>query len=265
MRKYWIIFKMRLQSKLSYRWKVFFESFLRLLPTLVLIFVWERLTSVYGAISGYKYDDFVAYYILTFATGFFSRTGLMWEIDIGVRKGEFTSKVLKPVSLIGVLFSDMIARLFSKILMRAPSLLFLGIAIKDVRENIQIGLWEFGLVFLYLLIFFVFAFIWELAWSQFIFIMKEMGGIAGIVWNLGKILSGSILPLDLLPPIIYKIFMFLPFANGIYLSISFILGRSDLYDLLIGLSKVIVASLVVGIFVRIVWPKIIKNYVGVGI
>jgi ABC-2 type transport system permease protein len=265
MKKYLTLLKIRIQSRFSYKWHVFFEFFFGLIPIGVLILIWRRITADYGAIGGYTYDDFVAYYILSVGVTFFDRSNLMWKVDHGVRQGTFSAWFLKPMSLMGTLFTDMWARLISKLLMRTPALLFLCFILAPVRENYALSLGETLILIVYLFLYYGFILIYEMFWSQFIFVLKELGGIAGIVWNIRRLFTGNVMPLDLLPGWLFTLFKWAPFANGIYLSIQFMLGRADLGDLGLGALKIIGWSLLLSLLIKIIWPKIVKNYSGVGI
>lgn len=265
MNKYWLYLKLRVQSKFSYRLHVFIEFFLRLIPIFIVVYVWKRVTQDYGSVGGYDYEDFVAYYVLVSGVEIFGRSGLLWFIDAGVREGKFTDLFVKPVSVRGLLFAEVWAMLANKLISRLPAFLFLVFIIEPVRTNISLVLWHVPIVMLYLCLYYVFIYFWGLFCGQFIFLFKEMAGISGVYWNVRSVLSGRWIPIDLLPGWISGIMCMTPFANGTFVIVNFIMGRSDLNSLAIGAIKIFVWILIFGVLVKIIWPKIIKNFTGVGI
>lgn len=236
-----------------------------MIPIFIVIFVWKRITQDYGNVGGYSYEDFVAYYILVSGVEIFGRSGLLWFIDAGVRDGKFTALFVRPVSVRAIMFTENWARLVNKLMMRLPAFLLVAFLIEPVRTYISIDLWHIPVVFLYLCLYYVFIYFWGLFFGQFIFLFKDMAGMAGLYWNIRSVLSGRWIPIDLLPGWISGIMYMTPFANGTFVVVNFLMGRSDLGSLAIGAVKIFVWILIFWFLTNVIWPKVIKNFTGVGI
>jgi ABC-type uncharacterized transport system permease subunit len=55
MKKYFVLLKIRIQSRFSYRWHVFFEFFFKLIPIGILILVWRKGVAGYCEVDKKKY------------------------------------------------------------------------------------------------------------------------------------------------------------------------------------------------------------------
>ena len=94
---------------------------MRFLPIVTQIFLWGAVFSaIEGAadtelrqrpnIEGYRYQDFVAYYLLTMVSrAFSSMPGLACGIALQIRDGEIKKFLVQPVDLIGFLLLQRIA------------------------------------------------------------------------------------------------------------------------------------------------------------
>lgn len=249
---------------LTYRLKVTLAFFMELLPILVVIWVWKKITEESRSVSGYDYNDFVTYYMLSSGISLFSRTDLPFIFSRGVNSGQFSVWLVKPFSLKGYLLATGWSRLINKLIWRFPAFILLILVIPGVRENISIDLLGILVLVIYMSVYFIFNLLWELVWSQFIFVMEHSGGIVGIFWSIRTLFSGRIMPLDVLPVWISGIMALTPFAGGNYFPIAFIMGKTDYSGLAMGMASILAGIVLCGLVIQLVWPRLIKKYTGVG-
>src|SRR5437016_804024 len=85
LRTWWIILRIALEERLVYRGEFMLGTLFRFLPVITQIFLWSAVFDAVGAssaggqaargttaIAGYRYHDFIAYYLLTMVTRAFS-------------------------------------------------------------------------------------------------------------------------------------------------------------------------------------------------
>lgn len=265
MKKYWTYFKQRLQVRLAYKFHVIIEFLTSLIPLALKVVIWRAVLLNTGDVRGYGLNEFLVYYVLTLGVSFFYRTTVFYLVQRGVREGGFSGMLVKPWSFIGFMFTDTFSDLVNKLLTRGPIFLIMILAVSRIRSGLDIVWFDIPILLTYLMLYFVFTFFWELIFVQLIFIAKSGSGIHGTLYNLRQLLSGKMLPVDVLPGWLSGALLFLPFANGFFLPINFMMGEVSYGELGVGALKLIGYLIVVLLFLRITWPKIIKNYAGVGI
>lgn len=78
------------------------------------------------------------------------------------------------------------------------------------------------------------------------------------------LLSGELIPLDLLPTAVKNALLALPFANAVYVPVGYITGRIDSSLLIQGFLTTSVGILVIGWIARMSWNRGIRHYTGTG-
>lgn len=78
------------------------------------------------------------------------------------------------------------------------------------------------------------------------------------------LLSGELVPIDLMPKFLSKIFLFLPFSSGVYVPLAYLTGRGDINLLKTGFFNVTWAIALLGVFCVIFWKRGVREYTGTG-
>ena len=78
------------------------------------------------------------------------------------------------------------------------------------------------------------------------------------------LLSGELVPIDLMPKNLENLFLTLPFSSGVYIPLAYISGRAELGLLQKGFLNVTVAIAVMGVFCVFFWKRGIREYTGTG-
>src|SRR5204862_1445838 len=109
---WWTILRIALARRLAYRGDFPLGTLMRFLPIVTQIFLWFAVFQARGQrpVGGYKYTDFVAYYLLTMvARAFSSMPGLSSGIAGQIRSGEIKKFLVQPVDLLGFLLLGRVA------------------------------------------------------------------------------------------------------------------------------------------------------------
>ena len=108
----WTILRICLEERLVYRGDFALGTLMRFLPIVTQIFLWYSVFQSHGQqeLAGYRYDQFVAYYLLTMLSrAFSSMPGLASGITRQIRDGEIKKFLTQPIDLLGFLFLSRIA------------------------------------------------------------------------------------------------------------------------------------------------------------
>src|SRR5262245_18363664 len=109
---WWTILRIALAERLVYRGDFALGTLMRFLPIVTQIFLWFAVFQARGQqpVGGYKYEDFVAYYLLTMvARAFSSMPGLISGIGKEIRSGEIKKFLIQPIDLLGFLLLSRVA------------------------------------------------------------------------------------------------------------------------------------------------------------
>src|SRR5438270_9315958 len=108
LRKYYNIFRVSLVERLTYRGDFFLATFLRFLPMVTTILLWEAIYA--GApnddVVGYSRRQMIAYLLLVHVSRMFSSMpGLSGGIARDIREGTLKKYLIQPLDMIGYLLS----------------------------------------------------------------------------------------------------------------------------------------------------------------
>ncbi len=121
-RKYAKILRVSLQERFTYRADFLLGTFLRFLPILTTILLWQAIyagtakTSGTAQLSGFSYEEMIAYLLLVNITRMFSSMpGLAGGIARDIREGTLKKYLLQPIDMIWYLVAYRLAHKVSYI------------------------------------------------------------------------------------------------------------------------------------------------------
>ena len=109
---WWTILRISLEERLVYRGDFMLGTLMRFLPTITQIFLWYAVFSARDRqpITGYTYNDMIAYLLLTMiGRAFSSMPGLASGIGRDIRDGTIKKYLIQPVDMIGFLLLQRMA------------------------------------------------------------------------------------------------------------------------------------------------------------
>ena len=241
---WWTILRIALEERLVYRGDFALGTLMRFLPIVTQIFLWS---AVFGAMSsdgdaaassirGYRYDDFVAYYLLTMVTrAFSSMPGLASGIARQVRSGEIKKFLIQPIDLLGFL---LLSRLAHKAAYYSVALLPFALVFFLCRGYFVEG-WPDAVTLLAftasLLMAFVLGFFLESTLGLISFWLLEVSSLLFVYMLVNFFLSGHMFPLDMLPDPWRTLVGWLPLQYLAYFPAAVFLGKIQGADLVRGL------------------------------
>jgi ABC-2 type transport system permease protein len=241
LRKYFNIIRVSLIERLTYRGDFLLATFLRFLPMVTTILLWQAIFRGSGQIelSGWQMNEMISYLLLVHVSrAFSSMPGLALGITRDIRQGTLRKYLLQPIDMVAYLLSYRVAHKIAYILTSSLPYALLFFLCRGFFPG-----WPdwttLAAYLLALLLGFLIGFFFEAAIGMFGFWILEVTSFLYIINTLAFFVSGQMFPLDLLDsfsPLLVKTLKFLPFNYLAYFPAAVFLGKIQGHDLVFGLA-----------------------------
>ncbi len=226
-RKYFKIFRASLVERMTYRADFLLGTFLRFLPMVTTILLWQSIYQGSGqsSLNGFTYNEMIAYLLLTNISRMFSSMpGLAGGIARDIREGTLKRYLIQPLDMIGYLVAYRVAHKVAYIVTSALPYGILFFLCRHYFDSLPDAMtWVAFLISLVLA--FVVGFFFETCVGMVGFWFLEVTSLLYIVMTLNFFISGHMLPLDLLPEPWAGILKSLPFQYMAYFPAVVFLGK----------------------------------------
>ena len=111
-RKYYRVWRVSLAERMTYRADFLLGTFLRMLPMVTTILLWQAIYQGSGqsSLAGFQYREMIAYLLLVHISRMFSSMpGLASGIAREIREGSIKKYLTQPVDMLGFLFWSRVA------------------------------------------------------------------------------------------------------------------------------------------------------------
>jgi ABC-2 type transport system permease protein len=258
--KYWKILRVSLIERMAYRADFFLSTFLRFLPMLTTILLWQAIYAgsgkqKKGELAGFTFDEMIAYLLLVHISRMFSSMpGLAHGIARDVREGTIKKYLLQPIDMIAYLVAYRMAHKAAYIATSALPYAVLFALCAPFFEGFPDALTMLGYI-ASLLLGFLIGFFFEASIGMISFWFLEVTSFLYVVNTLNFFISGHMFPLDLLPPFWAGLLKALPFQYMAYFPAAVFLGKIEgealWYGLLAELAWAVAFILVARILFRL--------------
>ena len=250
-------------SNLEYRFNFIVDAFVQPILTVgieVLLWLARFKTAESTLIGGFSKESYLAYAVWA---PFLGRIAISWMYESmmveEVASGSINTILSRPLSFYEYYLSQMmgykvVTTVFSLLVPVAASIYFkLPIFFDRLAPALL-------LVIYYLFLVHTMSFII----STLGFFLTRVRSFT-LVKNLTLwLLGGELVPIDLMPLALQKIFLTLPFSAGVYIPLAYMTGRADIDLLYRGFGNVTVALLIAGTFGFFFWRRGLREYTGIG-
>lgn len=274
-RAWWTFFRVSIEERLVYRGDFALGTLMRFLPIVTQIFLWFAIFDAVGRtqsgeseISGYRYEDMVAYYLLAMVSrAFSSMPALTRGIATQIQTGEIKKFLIQPIDMIGCL---LVQRVAHKLVYYSIAIVPFALVFFLCRSFFVEGWPEpevFAAFVASLIMAFLIGYFLEACIGLIGFWFLEVTSITFIYMLLSFFLSGHMFPLDLLPtdPINWRALVdFLPLKYLAYYPAAIFLGKVESGDLMRGLCIEAGWLCFFILLARIMWSRGVKRYSGFG-
>ena len=224
MGKYLEVGKVSMKAQMTYRFDVYIGSVLPFVRVFLAYALWKVLYTGKTEIGGMSFGMMVTYYIIcAFIQRLDQSVGLVWDTAGEIREGRFSKYMVRPISPLGHFMSVSLAR---SLYILVVTLFTVGILALVFQNNFVMpsslinlacatitGL--LGLIFLALLNYLT---------ALLAFKFNDVTGWHLLKSNVVEFLTGTMIPLSLLPAGIQNGMHFFPFYYIHYISASLYLG-----------------------------------------
>lgn len=240
LRTWWVILRICLEERLVYRGDFALGTLMRFLPIVTQIFLWYAIFEARGqaSLAGYRYEEFVGYYLLTMVgRAFSSMPGLASGIARQIREGEIKKFLIQPVDLLSFLFLSRVAHklAYYSVAIGPFALVFFLCRgyFRDLPDTAATHSPVAMLAFvLSLILSFLLGFYLESCLGLIGFWFLEISSLLFVYMLFNFFLSGHMFPLDVLPEPWRAIVEFLPLKYLAYFPAAVFLGKIHGIDLL---------------------------------
>lgn len=239
LRKYAKIFRVTLIERMTYRADFLLSTFLRFLPMLTTILLWQAIYSASGQsqIEDFGFDEMIAYLLLVNISRMFSSMpGLAGGIAREIRDGTLKKYLLQPLDILGYLLSYRLAHKVSYIVASAlPYAILFYLCRSFFRGHVPTDATTWLAYLVSLVLAFFVGFYFEASVGMVGFWFLEVTSLLYIVMTLNFFVSGHMLPLDLLGEPWAGLLKMLPFQYMAYFPAVVFLQKVEGTKLLEGL------------------------------
>jgi ABC-type uncharacterized transport system, permease component len=264
MRKYLEVLKLQFKLEMSFRLDIFFGMLFTVLRVLFAMIVWPAVFGEQTEIGGFTLPMMLSFYVLTsFIAGLDSSEGIAWEISHRVRQGTFTKFLIIPADtetyLQAQTFGVSALYVFLSFLVSVIWVVLFQIPIV-ITGNIHTVFAALGMVVLGLAVLNQINFLIGIMAFKFL----DISTFLMLKNNMVAFLTGTLLPLSLLPVWLQNGMRFFPFYYVNNLPAMLLIGCSE-DEILTG--YLVLLCWCLGLFVlnRGAFKVLRKKYDGVGV
>ncbi|KAB8036080.1 hypothetical protein GCL60_16080 [Silvanigrella paludirubra] len=179
------------------------------------------------------------------------------QLSEDIETGSIDYFILKPLNYINILVSIHIGYVIARFLALSPIILFILCLNSITHIFIKVTL-----LFIFSVLCGILNCVINIFLSSFTFFYKDSYGFVALKETLFWILSGSLIPLDILPSYIQNINKYLPFGYIIFYPIQYILNNNENISFL--LSMILIWILFFHFLISKIWRIGIKKYLAYG-
>lgn len=221
--KWRVLIGIYMQEGFAYRASGFIWILADCVPAMIMPLVFIAAMPEGGEVRGFTEAQFVLYYLVMLVLTNFVISHFLWDLSYEIKEGIFTIHLLRPISYFAVSF---LRNLSWRIMRTALFLPFLGLLLLfywDYMPSMQIHFsWELlGTTILAHLVSFTFIF----AMSMLALFFQETRSIFELYYFPMLFLSGSLVPVRVLPDWAINLAHFTPFFYTVNLPVELAIGR----------------------------------------
>jgi ABC-2 type transport system permease protein len=257
------VFSLSVQEAMTYRVEGAIWFLYDLLPPLIILATWLAAYRDMDSIGGYSLGSMLVYYIGVIGLRALITTHQEYAINYDVRHGDLANLLVKPVNLWLYWLANEAAWKVWRLALVTPVTLALALWFRD-----EIA-WPTPAALAPALLACVFAFALCFLLKQCLgylsFWFIQLDGVIQAYELCSILLSGELLPIDLLPPAWQTIAQALPFAYLYYFPLQVALGKATGAALWTGLAIQAGWIAAVGLLSMALWRRGLRHFEGVGL
>ena len=256
----WALIRHTWLSWMQHRGFFFLLAFGWMVPSLVTLFVWSTAAGD-GTAGGLTRDEFVAYYLALILVNQLTYAQTNWTVGDLIRDGSMNSLLLRPMAPLYHALASEVAGKVVFMTFAIPAALVLGLLL---RPELPVDVVD-GLAFVpALALAWALRFFWGYWLALLAFWATRADGLLALQDSLVFLLAGQIAPTALLPGLLQKAAMALPFRYMIGLPVEVLTGQLSTAEMWFGFAIQAGWLAVAMALFAILWRAGVKRYSAVG-
>ena len=254
-----------IQTSLTYRFQFFSGIFILLIPFVIKLSLWKLafMPDDTKEIAGYTFNELLVYTIFSMIFSYLNITYFQYNIAFEIKDGSLSRYLVKPVNHMLYWISMLIGDKFINVIYVLVFIILAGgIYGNNMDGYIAVCNIPFTIVTIILSLILNFLIYYVISLSAFWFL--EISYFFSAITFIISILSGELMPIDVMPTFVTRILLFLPFSYSVYFPTQVIMGELAIKDILFRLIIQIVWITVFVLFGRLVWNMGVRKYESVG-
>ncbi len=264
MKKYFETAKVMFKTQMAYRFDIITSMVFTISKILLAYVLWGAIFGKQSMISGFTFNSMLSYYIVSsFLSQLDQSSNIGWQIAEEIRNGGFSKYIIRPMGIFRYFTAQTVgvsAFLLSFNLAATIIWVFIfriDFAISSNSYTIlsALSLILLGLLFMMQINYFIGILAFKFLDTGIFMMIKD---------NIVQFVSGSLIPLTLLPSEIIRVMTFFPFYYILYLPSMLLLGRNE-NEIIPGIVILSLWNIVFGIVNSATYKRLKSIYDGVGI
>lgn len=257
--KYLMTYKLTWTQATDYRFNFIFEFICCFIPVIALLFLWKAIYINQNNIGDYNIYMMFTYIIFARFVSMIITPSFFFDVTDEIQQGTLSNYIVKPINYIKYWFyKELGSKSKSFIFGIIPILLVCLIYNKYVILNISL-LNCFLFILSFLLAYVIYFEIIMLS-SLLSFWFYEISSWFYTISFIVEFLSGSLVPIDLLPEFLQKVLQFLPFKYLVFFPVKILTNSLTNSELLYGLVIQLIWLLIIFGAMKIIWKYGRKKY-----
>lgn len=262
MKKYFAVFKVNWQKSFEYRSEFIGHVGMGIISFAVLYFVWSAIFKSRNMFGNYTFSSMITYLAMTKFLHFTRRGNISRMIGDEIKEGKLSLYLLKPVSYLKWWFSVFLADRFFEFLVRLVLLgMFFLVLPKIIMMPKAFDLLRF---MLFLSISLLVNYLNNLMIACVTFWITDVRLFRSTIQMMITFLAGELVPIDVMPPMIKKLSLLLPFQFTTFFPIKIYQGALSQTEIFRGLFLSLIWIFLIYFLLKWSWQKGLKRYEAVG-
>ncbi|OGD67892.1 hypothetical protein A3F08_03230 [Candidatus Berkelbacteria bacterium RIFCSPHIGHO2_12_FULL_36_9] len=264
MNKYWVAFKTNLETHLEYRLNLFLQTIGVLIFFIGLIILWTAIYNGKTTIGDFTLNEMITYLFLSgiiYGYGLYTSAGD--EMDFWIKWGTLSPWLTKPFSVPIYWFIFDLTRRFFNLIAGLIAFFILFIFISKYLI-LDVSILTVFLVFFTMILGGILSYLIFYPISLLAFWIEQTWGIRFVLRTIVNLFTGAIIPLSLLPGLLQKIILVLPFKYIIYFPVQIFLGKIPTSQIVYEIMIELVWILLLLTISIIVYNNGVRRYTAVG-
>ncbi len=191
----------------------------------ILVFFWRAIYAETNSIAQLSLQQTLTYILLAQIFIPLASMDLIWEFGNSLREGAIIHHLLRPINFQAMYYSQSIGVLLTRMIMQIP-IAIVAMLLFGLKIPTDIAAWGAFLISAALGFTTLFFFHWCI--SCLTFYTTEVWGLGVLIEGLTIFLSGSLVPLAMMPGWLGKLVANIPFAQALAVPINFLTGITPL-------------------------------------